>query len=36
MYATSLLPLVLGLTLLMRGSLRLDFRRPRMAALQSP
>jgi lipopolysaccharide export system permease protein len=36
MYATSLLPLVLGLTLLMRGSVRLDFRRPRMAALQSP
>jgi lipopolysaccharide export system permease protein len=36
MYATSLLPLVLGLALLMRGSARLDFRRPRMAALQSP
>jgi lipopolysaccharide export system permease protein len=36
MYATSLLPLVLGLTLLMRGSVRLDFWRPRMAALQSP
>jgi lipopolysaccharide export system permease protein len=37
MYATGLLPLVLGLGLLMRGSVRLDFRRPRvMTALHSP
>ena len=37
MYATSLLPLVLGLGLLMRGSVSLDFRRPRvMTALHSP
>src|SRR6516162_7955396 len=33
MYATGLLPFVLGLGLLMRGSVRLGFRRPRAAAI---
>jgi lipopolysaccharide export system permease protein len=36
MYATGLLPFVLGLGLLMRGNVRLGFRRPRMTALHSP
>jgi lipopolysaccharide export system permease protein len=36
MYATGLLPFVLGLGLLMRGNIRLGFRRPRMTALHSP
>jgi lipopolysaccharide export system permease protein len=36
MYATGLLPFVLGLGLLTRGNVRLGFRRPRMTALHSP
>jgi lipopolysaccharide export system permease protein len=36
MYATGLLPFVLGLGLLMRGSLRLNFRRPPMTAFHTP
>jgi lipopolysaccharide export system permease protein len=36
MYATGLLPFVLGLGLLMRGSLRLNFRRPTMTAFHTP
>jgi lipopolysaccharide export system permease protein len=36
MYATGLLPFMLGLGLLMRGNVRLGFRRPPMTALHSP
>jgi hypothetical protein len=36
MYATGLLPFVLGLGVLTRGNVRLGFRRPRMTALHSP
>jgi lipopolysaccharide export system permease protein len=36
MYTTGLLPFVLGLGILMRGNVRLGFRRPRMTALHSP
>jgi lipopolysaccharide export system permease protein len=36
MYATGLLPFVLGLGLLMRGSVRLNFRRPTLTALYTP
>jgi lipopolysaccharide export system permease protein len=33
MYATDLLPFILGLAILMRGNIRLGFRRPRMATV---
>jgi lipopolysaccharide export system permease protein len=36
MYTTGLLPFVLGLGILIRGNVRLGFRRPRMTALHSP
>jgi lipopolysaccharide export system permease protein len=36
MYATGLLPFMLGLGLLMRGNVRLGFRRPPMTVLHSP
>jgi lipopolysaccharide export system permease protein len=35
MYVTDLLPVILGLGMLMRGSVRLGFRRPRVAAITS-
>jgi len=35
MYVTDLLPAILGLGMLMRGSVRLGFRRPRVAAITS-
>jgi lipopolysaccharide export system permease protein len=35
MYATDLVPFILGLAILMRGNIRLGFRRPRMAAVNT-
>jgi hypothetical protein len=36
MYATNLLPFILGLGILMGGNIRLVFRRPRVAAVSTP
>jgi len=36
MYATNLLPFILGLGILMRGNIRLGLRRPRVAAVSTP